>query len=296
MNDGAMAMAPSMDAASLAGPPPGVPAGSPPEFPMAPPARARRVRFQRLRVLFALMVREMGTTFGRTWGGYFWAIAEPLGGILLLSLAFGLALRTPPLGSSFMLFYATGYIPYSTYRSVSSDVTSAIRSNKGLLSYPVVTVLDAVLSKLLLSMLTMLVVAVVLYTAIIYTLAQPVRIDIGAITLAFFLAALIGLGIGTVNCVLFGFFPIWRSIWKILSRPTFIASGVLFLYESVPGALQEVLWYNPVAHVIGLMRAGIYGGYHPTWISVPYVVGVALTLFVIGTYLLRRYTTALLDQ
>lgn len=292
MNDGAMAMAPSMDASPPAGPPP----EAPPEFQIAPPARARRVRFQRLRVLFALVVREMGTTFGRTWGGYFWAIAEPLGGILLLSLAFGLALRTPPLGSSFMLFYATGYIPYNTYRGVSADVTSAIRSNKGLLSYPVVTVLDAVLSKFLLSTLTMLVVGIILYTAIILTLAQPVQIDIGAITLAFFLSALIGLGVGAVNCVLFGFFPIWRSIWKILSRPTFIASGVLFLYESVPGALQEVLWFNPVAHVIGLMRAGIYGGYHPTWVSVPYVVGVALALFVIGAYLLRRYTTALLDQ
>ena len=98
MNDGVMTLPPSGEA-------------SVPEPPLAPAARARAVRFQRLRVLFALMVREMGTTFGRSWGGYFWAIAEPLGGILLLSLAFGLALRTPPLGSSFMLFYATGYIP-----------------------------------------------------------------------------------------------------------------------------------------------------------------------------------------
>ena len=291
MNDGAMAMAPSMDGSS-----PAPPQAAAPGFSMAPAARARRVRFQRLRVLFALVVREMGTTFGRSWGGYFWAIAEPLGGILLLSLAFGLALRTPPLGSSFMLFYATGYIPYNVYRGVSGDVTSAIRSNKGLLSYPVVTVLDAVMSKLLLSTLTMLVVAVVLYTAIILTLAQPVKIDIGAVTLAFFLSALIGLGVGSVNCVLFGFFPVWRSIWKILSRPKFILSGVLFLYESVPAGMQELLWFNPIAHTIGLMRAGIYGGYHPTWVSVPYVVGVSLGLFVIGTYLLRRYTTALLDQ
>ena len=35
-----------------------------------------------LRVVAALVLREMGTRFGRSSGGYLWAIAEPLGGIL----------------------------------------------------------------------------------------------------------------------------------------------------------------------------------------------------------------------
>lgn len=262
---------------------------------IAPAARAGKVRFQRLRVLFALMVREMQTNFGRSWGGYFWAIAEPLGGILLLSIAFGLALRSPPLGSSFLLFYASGYIPYNTYNYVSNAVTGAIRSNRGLLTYPVVTMLDAVLAKFLLSTLTMLVVGVLLYIIIFLSIDQPVQLDLGLIALAFFLAALIGLGVGALNCVLFRFFPTWRSVWKILSRPKFILSGVLFLYEAVPAGLRDVLWFNPVAHVIGLMRAGIYGGYHPQYVSIPYVVGLSLGLFVIGAYLLRRHATALLD-
>lgn len=272
-------------------------AGAPPEAPaIAPPAKAGPVRFQRLRVLFALTVREMSTTFGQSWGGYFWAIAEPLGGILLLSLIFGIALRTPPLGTSFMLFYASGYIPYNTYRVVSSEVTASLRSNRGLLSYPVVTMLDAVLSKFIFSTLTMLLVMVILYGSILATLGQPVNIDFGLVALAFFLGALFGLGVGALNCVLFTFFPVWRSIWKILSRPKFILSGVLFLYEAVPPGMQELLWFNPLAHVIGLMREGIYGGYHPDYVSVPYVVGVSVSLFVTGAYLLRRHATALLDR
>lgn len=289
MNDGAMTMAAPEPSATAA---PGPSAGAPE---MAPAPRARKVRFQRLRVLFALMVREMQTNFGRSWGGYFWAIAEPLGGILLLSIAFGLALRSPPLGSSFLLFYASGYIPYNTYNYVSNAVTGAIRSNRGLLTYPVVTVLDAVLAKFLLSTLTMLVVGVLLYIIIFLSIDQPAQLDYGVMALAFFLAALIGLGVGALNCVLFSFFPTWRSVWKILSRPKFIASGVLFLYEAVPAGLREVLWYNPVAHAIGLMRAGVFGGYHPQYVSVPYAVGISLGLFVIGAYLLRRHATALLD-
>ena len=57
-----------------------------------------------------------------------------------------------------------------------------------------------------------------------------------------------------------------------------------------------MLWYNPIAHVIGEMRAGFYGGYHADYVSYPYVFGIALTLFVIGAYLLRRHASFLIEQ
>ena len=50
------------------------------------PPKPGRPRFQNLRVIYALILREMGAKFGRSAGGYAWAIAEPLGGILLLAI------------------------------------------------------------------------------------------------------------------------------------------------------------------------------------------------------------------
>ena len=44
-----------------------------------------------------------------------------------------------------MLFYATGIIPFSMFKTMSTAVAKAISSNRGLLTYPVVTPLDAVL-------------------------------------------------------------------------------------------------------------------------------------------------------
>ena len=107
----------------------------------ASPSTARPrppVPLQWLRVLFALMVREMATKFGRSWGGYIWAIAEPLGGIMLLTVAFSFAFRKPPLGTNFALFYATGIIPFFLFSNVTASVGQAIDSNRGLLTYPVV--------------------------------------------------------------------------------------------------------------------------------------------------------------
>lgn len=260
------------------------------------PPRAGKPRFQRLRVLFALVVREMGTRFGRSAGGYVWAIAEPLGGIMLLAVAFSLALRKPPMGASFMLFYATGMIPFSMFNSMAKGVGGAVGSNKGLLTYPVVSLLDAVLAKFLLNFLTISLIAAVLFSGIILTLGIPVNLDLGAVAIAMTLAALLGLGVGSLNCVLFGFFPTWKNIWSVLTRPLFIVSGIFYTYESVPAAFQQILWYNPIVHVIAVMRSGFYGAYTPYFVSYPYVLGTALGAFVVGAYLMRRHASFLIEQ
>ena len=135
------------------------------------------VPLQRLRILVALIVRETGTKFGRSYGGYLWAIAEPLGGIVLLTLAFSLALRKPPLGSNFALFYATGVVPFMVFNNVARSVAAAVDSNRGLLRYPVVTTLDAVLAKFVLDFLTMFVVAVLLYSGLILAYGLDVNLD-----------------------------------------------------------------------------------------------------------------------
>ncbi len=253
-------------------------------------------RWRRLRVLGALVAREMAAKFGRSAGGYVWAVAEPLGGIILLSFAFSLALRSPPLGTNFMLFYSTGVVPFYMYNTMARGVSNAVKSNKGLLNYPVVTVIDAVFAKFVLNFMTVLMMGTIMMGGLILFLRPPVNLDLAAVAVAFTAAALLGLGVGAVNCVLFGLFPTWSNVWGVLTRPLFILSGIFYLFESAPPAFQRVLWWNPLVHVIGVMRTGFYGTYRADYASLPYVLGVALTLFVIGAYLLRRHASLLLEQ
>lgn len=269
------------------------------EAPLAPampgPHRGP-VPFQRLRVLFAMIVRETGTKFGRSYGGYFWAIAEPLGGIVMLTLGFSIALREPPMGNNFALFYATGVIPFMLFSNVSRSVAAAIQTNRGLLRYPVVTPLDTVFSKFILDVLTMFMVAVLLFSGVILFYGLVVDFDAGAAALAFTLAALLGLGLGTLNCVLFGFFPTWKNVWGVLTRPLFLMSGMFYTFQSLPVVVQDVLWWNPLIHVVGLMRAAFYSGYEAEYASPLYVLGISGVLFVIGAYLLRRHASVLIEE
>ena len=152
------------------------------------------VRFQRLRVLFALVVREMSTKFGRSYGGYLWAIAEPLGGIVLLTFLFSFTFHKPPLGTNFALFYATGIIPFFFFTGMSAAVSMAINSNRGLLRYPVVSPLDAIFGKFILDFITMLIVGTLLTGGIILVNRLPVTLDPAAALAGFTWRACSGSG------------------------------------------------------------------------------------------------------
>ena len=86
------------------------------------------------------------------------------------------------------------------------------------------------------------------------------------------------------------------SLFIRLTRPLFLLSGIFYTYDSVPAAFQHVLWYNPLVHVVGMMRSGFYGVYRDDYVSVPYVMGIALGTFVIGAWLLRRHASHLIEQ
>ena len=58
-------------------------------------------RYRPARTVSALVIREMTTSYGRSPGGYIWAILEPVGAVMILSIGFS-RLRQPTLGTSFV--------------------------------------------------------------------------------------------------------------------------------------------------------------------------------------------------
>ncbi len=242
-----------------------------------------------IRSIMALMLREMSTRYGRSPGGYVWAIVEPIGAILVLSFGFSMLLRSPSLGNSFLLFYATGYMPFSLYQVTSGMIARTLNFSKPLLAYPSVTWVDAVLARWILNTLTGFMVTYILFGGVLSVIDANVSLEVLPILTALSLASLTGLAVGVINCVLFGLFPAWEQIWSIVTRPLFLASGVIFLIEDLPRTVQEILWYNPLVHIIALLRTGFYPMYAPNYVSILYVLSCSMVLLPLGLILLRRY-------
>lgn len=253
-------------------------------------------RFRVIRIIVALMLREISTTYGRSAGGYLWAVLEPVLGVALLSVVFSLALRTPGIGTNFPLFYATGFLPFAMFNDITHKVAASIRFSRPFLSYPSVTFMDAIIARVLLNALTHAAVITIVFTAIIVLYQLPPPADMLSVFAALMLIVLLATGVGTMNCYLMTAFPVWEQIWNILTRPLFLMSGVFFLYGMMPQKAQTILWYNPLIHCVGMMRRGIYPTYEASYLNPGYVVGLALALLLAGLLLLWKNHKKLLER
>lgn len=249
-----------------------------------------------MRIIVALMLREMATTYGKSAGGYVWAVLEPVLGVALLSVIFSLALRTPGLGTNFPLFYATGFLPFAMFNDLTNKVAGSIRFSRAFLAYPSVTFVDALIARVLLNALTHMAVIAVVFTGIYVAFQLPFVVTLSYVFESLLLIALLAVGVGTLNCYLMTAFPVWERIWHILTRPLFLMSGIFFTFDMMPTQAQNFLWFNPLIHCVGLMREGIYPTYQGSYISRGYVIGVSITLLLVGLMLLERNHRKLLER
>lgn len=242
------------------------------------------------------MLREMVTTYGRSPGGYLWAVLEPVAAIALLSFAFSLAFRAPSLGASFPLFYATAYLPYMLFHDVSSKTAVAIRFSKPLLNFSAVSWFDVVCARFILNTFTHVVVGTVVIGAMLFLFGGQGAPDMARVGLSLSMAMLLALGIGFLNAFLFLAFPAWERVWTIVTRPLFIISGVFFLFEDVPAELREALWFNPLFHVTGQMRDAFYPTYDAAYVSPVFAFSVGLSSLFLGLMLLSRFSDGIIHK
>ena len=252
--------------------------------------------FPALRAMLALILREMATAHGRTRGGYLWAVLEPVAAVALLAVVFSVAFDQPPLGRSFALFYASGYLPFMVYSDLAQKIGVALRFSKPLLAYPAVTWWDALCARFVLNTVTHVVVIVLVLGALWLGDPRSPRIDAPQVAWGVALAAVLGFGVGALNAYLFEATPVWERMWAILNRPLFILSGVLFLPDMVPAPYGDWLLYNPLVHVVGALRAGIYPGYDAVWVDAGFVLEVAAIAVLPALVLLRAHARDLLMQ
>ena len=248
------------------------------------------------RAVTALMLREMVTTYGRSPGGYVWAVHEPLAAITLLSFAFSLAFRAPSLGVSFPMFYATGFLPFIMFLDAANKVATSIRFSRPLLNFAALTWIDILAARFLLNFFTQAFTACLVLGGLLLfletrTIPAPNHIAAAVLSLAILCA-----GVGVLNTYLFLAYPAWERVWQVMTRPLFIISGVFFLFEDLPHEVRDFLWFNPLIHVVGELRRGFYPTYPGSYVSLEYVLGIGLATGLLGLLLLQRTADGLIHK
>lgn len=241
-----------------------------------------RALLGQINVINALVLRETRTRFGRHQLGYAWALLEPALMILTFVAMFAIVDRATAGGMDTFGFLATGIIPYLLFTKCVTQVSQAINGNKGLLFYPQVKPLDVVLARVALEFATYVVVFILLMAANVLVQRKLVIADPLLIVVGFALAALLGASLGLVFMGLGQISNVTDRARAPLMRPFFWVSGLFFTAAALPTHYRDLVLYNPVIHLVELVRAGWYPSYTSEFIDVPYVLLWATGLAFVG--------------
>jgi capsular polysaccharide transport system permease protein len=243
---------------------------------------------QQRRVVWALILRELITRFGRENLGVLWLVGEPMIFTLGVATLWSAAGMTHTSSIPIVAFAVTGYSSVLMWRNAASHCCNSVEANKNLLHHRGVTILDTLLARMALEIsgaTCSFIVLSLFFTYIGWMSApvDPLLVIGGWLMLAWFgasLALLIGAGVAFSRVV--------ERLWWPVAYLLFPTSGAAFMVDWLPKKLQTLVMYLPMVHGVEMLRQGYFGNVVRTHYDVGYMAACCLVLSVAGLYVLRE--------
>lgn len=241
-----------------------------------------------VRVIHALLLREMITRYGRHGLGVLWVVLEPMLFTLGVTGLWFMAKMHTFSNIPIVAFAITGYSSVLLWRNTANRCSKAIEPNLSLMYHRNVKVIDIFMSRILLewvgatASITVLTIIFVSIGAIEWPQAIWPVIG-GWIMLAWFSLAL-GLIVGAIS----ERSETFERIWHVVTYLMFPLSGAVFMVHWLPKAAQEGVLWLPMVHGVEMVRHGYFGNAVPTYENPSYFAVANLVLMLIGLALVRE--------
>lgn len=245
---------------------------------------------ERQAVVWALLLREIKTRFGRYRLGYAWALLEPASQVGVMLVLYELALGRSVGDFSFGAFFVSGVTVFALFSNIATRSLSAIEANAGLLVHRPVHPIDTLMARTWLEGMIHLATFVVMLAAM-PAIGDPFSFgDARPLALASALCALLAmlLGLGLALMVLGTVSTEAAKLVPVAIRPLYLVSGVFFPLDSVPDPFRQWLSWSPLTQAIEQMRLALIGGYESELASPAYLWSCALVALFAGLAAFRH--------
>lgn len=194
-----------------------------------------------------------------------------------------LGLRGAALRGDFLLYLMSGIFLFLTHVKTLGAVVGAEGPSSPMMKHaPMTTAISissAALGALYIQVLTMALILFAYHVAV-----HPFEVEypfaaMGMLLLAWFTGAAIGL----VLLALKPWFPTFVATFAtVYQRANMIASGKMFVANSLPSFMLKMFDWNPLFHTIDQARGYVFVNYSPFNSNVTYPVVVAIVLTMVG--------------
>ena len=245
-------------------------------------------------VLHALVLHDIKSRFFGNGLGYVVTILWPGVHLAVVVGVYAATGRGAGYGTSALLFVSTGVLPYICWNYISRFAMMGVVQNKSALSYPIINILDIIMARIFLEIVTCSIVTFILLAFLIVDGVDAMPIHPAQAALGLLSAVLLGVGFGVLNAGIALIFPLWFIGYVGIIVLFCITSGVAINPELLPDQIGYWLSWNPLLHCIEWLRLAYYDDYPARLLDRSYIFEVGFGSLALGLLMQRTMKRYLL--
>jgi capsular polysaccharide transport system permease protein len=206
----------------------------------------------------ALFLREILVRISAGRAAWLWMLLEPVAHVAILMLIYAFIRQREPFGVPGPIFILTGVLPFFMMRNTFANCTDAVKNNAAFFIYRQVKPVDTVLVRAAVEGFLYIFISLVLLSIAGMAGYQVVPNDPLSVLLAFGLMWFAGFGMGLVFSALSSLAPEIGKFVKMMNRPLYMTSCVVYPSILIPQPYQDWIMLNPFAHGVESMRSAFF--------------------------------------
>ena len=265
-------------------------------FSTARPSSPLHAAVATLELIYHATVRSIRSQHGNA----FVALGLNIVTVVVILLAFYLffsvlGLKAAKIRGDFLLFMLSGIFLYITHIKVLGAVVGSEGPASPMMQHApmntAISISSAALGSLYIQTLSLIIVLFVYHVMVNpITIHEPIN-AYAMVLVSWFT----GVGAGLVLLALKPWFPNFVKLFTtIYQRANMIASGKMFVVNTLPPTLYSMFSWNPLFHSIDQARGFVFINYfpHKTSVMYPFYVGICLVVLgLIGEFYTRRHAS-----
>ncbi|MFZ6026446.1 MAG: ABC transporter permease [Chloroflexota bacterium] len=251
-----------------------------------PPALDELRELYRYRNLIGQLVRrDITTRYKRSALGIAWTMLNPLGMMLIWTLAFSQVFGKMGGMVGYPAYVLNGLLAWTFFSQTTTAAMVNFVWGGNLLNRIYIPRSSFALSAVGTGIVNILLSLIPLLLVMLFV-GLPVRLEaIWFVPLAIFLLACFALGLGLLLSTLAVFFPDVAEMYQIVLQAWMFLTPIMYSEEILPEAWRFWLTnLNPMYHLVKLFRIPLYGGRLPNAAELLIPVGLSVVMLLVGWF------------
>ncbi|MHB8134137.1 MAG: ABC transporter permease [Anaerolineaceae bacterium] len=226
-----------------------------------------------------LLRRDIVTRYKRSVLGIAWTMLNPLGTMIVLSIAFSQVFK---MTEGYPAYVLSGLMAWNFFSQASNASMVNLVWGEGLLKRIYMPKTSFALSAIgtgivnvLLSLIPMIIVMV--------AIKVPIKLSILFLPIPIIVLAIFTLGFGLIISTFAVYFPDVAEMYQIVLTAWLYLTPIIYPEDILPSGIKLIIsTLNPLYSLVKLFRIPIYYGRMPTFVEWAVPVSFALVFFIVG--------------